>query len=432
MTIASIGLIAMTAAGLVAAGGSPQQPVTSAAAPGAAQQPAIERSTAPTAIQPGATNQAQPASSPEERAILDGFAALAKIYSEANAAALAELFLDDGMIVDPEGKATRGKAAIAAMYAGSFQESPGVKVEPTVEAVRFLTADVARVEGRSRLSSANGDASEFTRFSTLLVRRDGKWRIAEIREYPAPAQDVAPYERLKALEWMVGDWVDESDNNRVQSSIRWADKQSYLIRTYSIEIQGEKSSSGTMFIGWDPQSGQIKSWMFDSNGGHGEGLWTRTGDKEWVVKAQGVLFDGRPTSATQIHTIINKDSVKTSSIDRIIGGEVAPDIPDVVMVRKPPPAGRGRFQARGGHGNPEVMRACPALDRPSSFCCTQVHDARREADGSAQPTRQDVLPGESGRTALIDSVPDPSSEDTHVESARDHSTRGGPDCDWFR
>ena len=140
---------------------------------------------------------------------------------------------------------------------------------------------------------------------------------------------------------MVGDWVDESDNNRVQSSVRWADNQSYLVRTYKIEMQGEKGSSGTMFIGWDPQSGQIKSWLFDSNGGHGEGLWTRTGEKEWVVKAQGVLRDGRPTSATQIHTIINKDSVKTSSIDRIIGGQVAPDIVDVVMVRKPPQPSAG-------------------------------------------------------------------------------------------
>ena len=123
-------------------------------------------------------------------------------------------------------------------------------------------------------------------------------------------------------------------------NIRWADNQSYLVRTYTVEIQGEKATSGTVFIGWDPQSGQIKSWLFDSNGGHGEGLWTRTGDNEWVVKAQGVLYDGRPNSATQIHTIINKDSVKTSSIDRIIGGQVAPDILDLVMVRKPPqPAG---------------------------------------------------------------------------------------------
>jgi hypothetical protein len=141
---------------------------------------------------------------------------------------------------------------------------------------------------------------------------------------------------LKELEWMVGEWVDESENNKVSANIRWADNQSYLIREYNVEIQGEKSSSGTQFIGWDPQSGQIKSWVFDSEGGHGEALWTRTADNQWVLKAQGVLRDGRPSSATQVHTIINKDSVKSSSIDRIIGGQVAPDIIDLVMVRKPP------------------------------------------------------------------------------------------------
>ena len=43
---------------------------------------------------------------------------------------------------------------------------------------------------------------------------------------------------------MVGDWVDESDNSRVQSSVRWADNQSYLIRTYKIEMQGEKGVVG--------------------------------------------------------------------------------------------------------------------------------------------------------------------------------------------
>jgi hypothetical protein len=141
---------------------------------------------------------------------------------------------------------------------------------------------------------------------------------------------------------MVGDWVDESESVKSSSTIRWADSQSFLVRTYQVEVKGEKATSGTMFIGWDPQTGQIKSWLFDSNGGHGEGLWTRTGEKEWVVKAQGVLRDGRPTSATQIHVILNKDSVKTSSIDRIIGGQIAPDIADVVMVRKPPQPGGAR------------------------------------------------------------------------------------------
>ncbi len=322
--IASTALFALACAGLVMAAGKPS-----------GQQPAGATQASPAAPQVGA-QAAKPAPTAEEKAIIDGMDAFAKLFSSANAEALAELFLDDASIVDPDGTATRGKAAVAEMYATAFQATPGLKVETKVDEIQFLTPDVARVEGKSQLSSATGDADEFTKFSALIVRRDGKWRIAEIREYPAPAADISPYERLQDLEWMVGDWVDESDNNRVESSVRWADNQSYLVRTYKVELQGEKGSSGTVFIGWDPQSGQIKSWLFDSNGGHGEALWTRTGEKEWVVKAQGVLRDGRPTSATQIHTIINKDSVKTSSIDRIIGGQVAPDIVDVVMVRKSP------------------------------------------------------------------------------------------------
>jgi uncharacterized protein (TIGR02246 family) len=277
-----------------------------------------------------------PAAGPEDKAIREGVQAFVKAFNAQDIEALTGLFTDDAAVVDTEGSETRGKAAIAEMYAGSFEEAPGLKLESELDEVRFLTPEVARAEGRSRLSTGTGDAKDFTRFSALAVRRDGHWRVAEIREYPLPAEDVTPYERLKELEWMVGDWVDEGENNKVSSSIRWADNQSYLIRTYTVELQGEKSSSGTMFIGWDPQTGQIKSWLFDSHGGHGEGLWTRTGDNEWVVKAQGVLLDGRPTSATQIHTILSKDAVKTDSIDRIIGGQVAPDIADIVMVRKAP------------------------------------------------------------------------------------------------
>jgi uncharacterized protein (TIGR02246 family) len=280
-----------------------------------------------------------PAPRAEEKPIRDLLAAFAKAYSAPDLQALAGFFTQEANVVDSSGETIRGKSAILDMYASSFEENPRLKLESKVEEIQFLTPDVARVEGQSRLSTGTGDATEFTRFSSFLVKRDGKWLVAEIREYPAPAEEVSSYERLKELEWMIGDWVDEGENVKASSSVRWADNNSFLIRTYHVEVKGEKATSGTVFMGWDPQTGQIKSWLFDSHGGHGEGLWTRTGEREWVVKAQGVLRDGRPTSATQIHTVLNKDSVKTSSIHRIIGGQTAPDIADVVMVRKPPQPG---------------------------------------------------------------------------------------------
>jgi len=300
---------------------------------------------------------AAPAVSAEEKPIRDLVDAFAKAYNTPDIKALGALFTDDANLVDSGGETTRGKEAIAEMYASSFEENPGLKVEPKVQEVRFLTPDVARVEGQTRLSTATGDATEFTRFSSLALRRDGKWLVAEIREYPEPVEDVSSFDRLKELNWMLGDWVDESESVKATSNVRWADNKSFLIRTYQVEVKGENAKSGTMFIGWDPQTGQIKSWLFDSEGGHGEGLWTRTGEKEWVVKAQGVLRDGRPTSATQIHVILNNDSVKTSSIDRIIGGQIAPDIADVVMVRKPPQPGGAQSQPAAAPTQPGSGRS---------------------------------------------------------------------------
>jgi uncharacterized protein (TIGR02246 family) len=333
-TLALIGSIVALGAGLALAAGLPQQ---RAGAGGQAAQPAP---TPPAAsAQPGAPLQEASIDRAEVKPIVDAIAAFTKVYGTADAKGLRDFFTDDVVLVDPQGTETRGKEAVASMYAASFQETPGLRLESRVRGVRYLTPDVARVEGDSRLASAGADASEFNRFSALLVRRDSKWRTAEIHEFAAPAADISPYERLRELEWMVGDWVDESEINKVTASVRWADNQSYLVRTYTVEIQGEKASSGTQFIGWDPQSGQIKSWVFDSEGGHGEALWTHTEPNKWVLKAQGVLRDGRPSSATQIHTILNKDSVKSSSIDRIIGGQAAPDIVDLVMVRKPPQPG---------------------------------------------------------------------------------------------
>jgi uncharacterized protein (TIGR02246 family) len=313
--------LAAACVALVSASGAPQQK------PGES----------PPAAKPDAPPPAAPlAEEPGAKAVRGTLAAFAKAYTTANVEALSGVLTDEASVIDSNGDEVRGKAAVVEMYADALEDAPGVKLDAEVEEIRFLTPDVSRAEGRSRLSTGTGDASEFHRFSVLLVRKDNQWRIAEIRDYPLPVEDVTPYERLKELEWMVGEWVDEDADNKVTASIRWADNQSYLVRTYTVELQGQKASSGTMFIGWDPQTGQIKSWLFDSEGGHGEGLWTRAAEDQWVVKAQGVLRDGRPTSATQIHTVVNKDAVKTRSIDRILGGQVAPDVPEILMVRKPP------------------------------------------------------------------------------------------------
>jgi hypothetical protein len=231
-----------------------------------------------------------------------------------------------------------------------------VKAEATLESIRFLTPDVAQAEGTAKVTAPESGAIS-VRFSALEVKREGKWQIAELRDYPGPKEDVPPAERTAELDWLIGDWVDESAGTKVSSSIRWGDGKAFLVRTYRADIGGRPAHSGVMIIGWDPRTSQIKSWSFDSEGGHGEAYWTRVGDDQWIVKAQGSLRDGSATSATQTITRVNKDAMKFTSTDRVIGGQFAPDIDEMILVRKPP--------APGGAANPAAPAPASGLPAPA-------------------------------------------------------------------
>jgi uncharacterized protein (TIGR02246 family) len=321
---------------------APARPAVVAPAPArpAVVSPAPARpAAAPVQVQPAAAPAPVAlAAGPADAAVTNHLAGFVKAYNARNAAGLAEFFSDDATLIDLDGKVTQGKAAVGAQFASGFAQPTNYTLESTVESLRYITPDVAQVEGTSKLSAPN-ESAIVNRFVTLVAKKDNLWKIAEIRDLPAAEDDVPPADRLKEFEWMIGDWVDQTGNMKINSSIKWGDNQAFMLRSTTVHIGDEKGTSSLMILAWDPRSGQIKSWLFDSEGGRGEGTWTRASDNQWIIRAEGTLRNGTPTSATQTVTLVGKDAVKTSSLDRIIGGEVAPDIDEVMMVRKPPVAG---------------------------------------------------------------------------------------------
>jgi uncharacterized protein (TIGR02246 family) len=269
-----------------------------------------------------------------EKAVRETLVAYVEAYNKKDPARIVELFTQEGTLVDSDNVATRGREAIVREFTDAFAVPSTYTLDGKTEQVRLITPDVAQAEGTSRLVSPR-EATIASRFVALLARKGGVWKIVEIRDYHAPTGSLKPYERLKELEWMVGDWVDESEDAQVTSSIRWGQDKAYLVRDYNVQIKGQPATSGLMIITWDPQTAQIKSWIFNADGSRGEGSWTRSADNQWVVKAHGSTGDGRATSATQVISLVNKDAIKTSSIDRVIGEEIARDIEDIIMVRKP-------------------------------------------------------------------------------------------------
>jgi hypothetical protein len=139
---------------------------------------------------------------------------------------------------------------------------------------------------------------------------------------------------LQALEWLVGDWVDEDRSEVVEATFYWDENKSFLLEDFQVVRDGGVVLEGTQRIGWDPQAKQIRSWVFDSAGGFGEAVWTPVGDA-WVCTAKGVNSDGTASSATRKLLPVSRDRVDWSSTDRISGGEQLPDV-YARMVRRPP------------------------------------------------------------------------------------------------
>jgi uncharacterized protein (TIGR02246 family) len=273
----------------------------------------------------------------DEKALAALVAAFTKAFNAGDAAAAAT-YVEDGLVVDEQGGRTEGRAAIRARLAAGFADSPGSTIAIRVDSLRFFGPDTALEEGRATITAAGpGAVPEVTRFTALYVKKDGRWLQAAVRD--DPSRDLTPHDRLKELEWLVGDWINESQDAVVRTTCKWSDDGNFLIRDFMMKTQGQTVLSGTQRIGWDPVRRQFKTWIFDSEGGFGDGYWTRNGD-QWVIKAEGVRQDGQHASATNIITRLGKDRASWKSVDRTIGGAAVPGIDEFTIVRKPPEAGK--------------------------------------------------------------------------------------------
>ena len=188
-------------------------------------------------------------------------------------------------------------------------------------------------EGVSTVTHGPDEPAQRSPYSVTYTRQDGKWLTASARDLPDDTP--TPEQQLKQLQWMIGEWVDESPEALIMTSYRWTDNQCYVLSEFKVQVGGRPVMTGTQRIGWDPLAKTIRSWVFDSEGGFGEGIWTREGN-QWIVKRSGVTRDGKIASATNIITRVSKDRMTWQQRDRIVGGEKTPDIAETPIMRQPP------------------------------------------------------------------------------------------------
>lgn len=262
------------------------------------------------------------------RAKIDSYVAA---YNRGDAKAVAAHWSETGQWTNPDGKRISGRAAIEREMVKMFAESKGVRIEVLDSSVRLVAPDAAVEEGTVRVLRPGEAPSDFP-YIAVHVKKDGQWALDSVRE--TEAADAAPASSpLQDLAWLVGEWVDASPDADGEARVAWTKNKTFLSYSFKVSAPGMDDLEGTQVIGWDPAAGTIRSWMFDSDGGFGEGTWTKKGDT-WVVQFSQVLPDGRKASQTNIYTLVDANAFTWRSVGRKLDGQFLPNVDDAKMVRK--------------------------------------------------------------------------------------------------
>jgi uncharacterized protein (TIGR02246 family) len=296
-----------------------------------------------------AANSAPPSQAEREIRAFDDL--YVRDFNGGNAKALVARFTEDAEVIEEDGLRYQGRELIEERLAETFAASPGAKMAIEVEAIRLLSPDAAKEEGRTIVTPAAGGPASHRRYTALLIKRDGAWLLSSVREEHDAMQ--RPHDRLEVLAWMLGDWIDEGPDALVRVNCRWSEDGNFLMRAFTVKHQGKDVMTVTQRIGWDPAAKQIRSWEFDSEGGFGEGKWGGDGDR-WVIKHTAVRPEGTTVSATNTMVRVRPDLVRWSSTDRYLGHEPIPDEPAYAFTRVPaPPAEHTDTKEGIGKNSPE-------------------------------------------------------------------------------
>lgn len=256
-------------------------------------------------------------------------------YAKRDSAAIGQLFTRNAEFYDEFGELTVGRDAIVDMFQEVFDTTPDALVdEINIERVRFITDSVAMEEGVVATTTYPGGPREISRYIALHVKeKDGEWRINTLKDFTR--EKGTRGEQLSQLAWLIGEWVSEDPSSVVHTTCEWSADGNFLLRRFTVKIANKPVMNGVQRIGWDPIRREIRSWVFDSEGGYVEGTWKRNGD-QWLVTSRGFNAAGDAATGVAVYTIVDAERIIWQHRNLVVGNELREDTDPIVMVRRPP------------------------------------------------------------------------------------------------
>ncbi len=268
-----------------------------------------------------------------EAAIRAAVQSYVEAYNVGDAKRVAEHWAEDAEYQLPSGERVQGREAIQKAFAETFAGDSPPKIDLVEARVRIVGNGVGIEEGVVRVLSADGGAEE-TGYLAVHVLQGESWKLASVNEQvlkQEPLNESASH--LQDLDWLVGHWQEKVGESVADVRFSWAKNRSFLTCQFRTPLAVGEPLEGSQVIGWDPESKVIRSWIFDADGGFGEGLWTAT-EQGWAVEMVQVLPDGRRASATNTYSRVDANTFEWRSTNRQIDGQGVPDIGPIKAIRK--------------------------------------------------------------------------------------------------
>jgi uncharacterized protein (TIGR02246 family) len=295
---------------------------------------ATEKPATPVAEEPSSVPSHDEVQAADEATIRANAVKYVESYNRRDSQSMSEMWSPEAVYMDPRtGEGVVGRSAIKEQFDHALAGQEDAKLTVMIDSIEFISPNVAVETGSAVVTYSDYPAEEST-YKAVHVKRDGKWLIDRISESEIPLPPLSNYEHLKPLEWMIGSWIDEDETASVQTDCQWTKNRNFMTRSFAVVSRDGVELSGMQIVGWDAANQQIRSWVFDSTGGFGEGVWTVDGD-DWTIQATGTLPDGGKTSATNLLKKIDDNSYTWGSINREANGELQPNVDPVMIVRAP-------------------------------------------------------------------------------------------------
>jgi len=253
-------------------------------------------------------------------------AAYAAAFNKGDFATLADQWTERATLVEG-GVKLSGRTAIVAALRVWREQHPKAMMTIQVSTIELVAEPLARVDGTLEFRPQAGAKPTTSRFTSVRVREGDAWRLVESIVIPEHAA------ALDDLDWLVGTWTAEAD--RAESGSKTTVEVVYEkpLGPYCIVGRGRirpregQPIESLEVIHADRATGQIRSWVYDSTGAHGEGVITSDGTSLYKEMAGNAAdrVAGRLARWTQVISPTGEGRCTMHSIERSVDGTAMPD-----------------------------------------------------------------------------------------------------------